>query len=391
MTDPEPVRGEGIAMASTGGSERFETVIIGGGQAGLAVGYHLARRERSVVILDANERIGDSWRKRWDSLRVFTPARYDGLPGWSFPAPGWSYPTKDEVADYLESYVARFRLPVRTGIRVDGLSQEDGGYAVTSGLRRYQADNVVVATGGYRAPRIPVFASELDPNIVQLHSSEYRNPSQLREGGVLVVGAGNSGAEIALESSPNHQTWLSGRDTGQEPVRAGSLSDRLFTPPFWFMLSHVFTVRTPIGRRVRHQLSNRGLPLARVRRKDLIRAGIERVARVTGVRDGLPVLADGGVLDPANVIWCTGFVPDFGWIDLPVFDRDGEPRHERGVVRSDPGLYFIGLFFLSAGSSSLIGGVGRDARHIARHIALERAEGGPAEPEASRTSANASD
>ena len=155
-------------MASTGGSERFETVIIGGGQAGLAIGYHLARRERSVVILDANERIGDSWRKRWDSLRVFTPARYDGLPGWSFPAPGWSYPTKDEVADYLESYAARFRLPVRTGIRVDGLSREDGGYVVTSGLSRYEADNVVVATGGYQAPRIPVFAAELDPSIVQL-------------------------------------------------------------------------------------------------------------------------------------------------------------------------------------------------------------------------------
>jgi len=379
-----------MAMASTGGSERFETVIIGGGQAGLAVGYHLAKRERSFLILDANQRIGDSWRKRWDSLRVFTPARYDGLPGWSFPAPGWSYPTKDEVADYLESYAARFRLPVRTGIRIDGLSREHGGYMVTSGLSLYEADNVVVATGGYQAPRIPVFASELDPNIVQLHSSEYRNPSQLREGGVLVVGAGNSGAEIALESSPDHQTWLSGRDTGQEPVRAGGLPDRLFTPPFWFLLSHVFTLRTPIGRRVRHQLSNRGLPLARVRRKDLIRAGIERVPRVTGVRDGLPMLADGEILDVANVIWCTGFVPDFSWIDLPVFDPDGEPRHERGVVRSEPGLYFIGLFFLSAGSSSLIGGVGRDARHIALHIASQRADGGGADQEASRTSERAS-
>jgi len=356
-------------MASTDGSERFETVIIGGGQAGLAVGYHLARRDRSVVILDANERIGDSWRKRWDSLRVFTPARYDGLPGWSFPAPGWSYPTKDEVAAYLESYAARFRLPVRTKIRVDGLSREDGRYVVTSGPRWYEADNVVVATGGYQAPRIPVFAAELDPHIVQLHSSQYRNPSQLQEGGVLVVGAGNSGAEVALESSADHRTWLSGRDTGQEPVRAGGLPDRLFTPPFWFLLSHVLTVRTPMGRRVRNQLSDRGLPLVRVRRKDLIRAGIEQVPRVTGVRDGLPMLADGGARDVANVIWCTGFVPDFGWIDLPVFDGGGKLRHERGVVRSEPGCYFIGLFFLSAGSSSLIGGVGRDARRVALHIA----------------------
>jgi putative flavoprotein involved in K+ transport len=295
----------------------IETVIIGGGQAGLAVGYHLARRGRPFVILEAGERIGDSWRKRWDSLRVFTPARYDGLPGWSFPVPAWSYPTKDAVADYLESYAARFRLPVRTGIRVDKLSREGGGYGVTSELSWYEADNVVVATGGYQSPRIPVFASELDPNIVQLHSSEYRNPAQLRDGAVLVVGAGNSGAEIALESSARHLTWLCGRDTGQEPFARGT-ADRLFTPPFWFLLSHVLTVRTPIGRRARDQLSGRGLPLARVRRKDLTRAGIERVPRLTGVRDGLPMLADGVALAPANVIWCTGFVPDFSWID---------PRH----------------------------------------------------------------
>jgi putative flavoprotein involved in K+ transport len=363
-------------MTSTGDPERFKTVIIGGGQAGLAVGYHLARRDRSFVILDANERIGDSWRKRWDSLRVFTPARYDGLPGWSFPAPGWSYPTKDEVANYLESYAAQFQLPVRTGIHVRGLSREDGGYVVTAGQSRYEADNVVVATGGYQSPRIPVFASELDPAIRQLHSSDYRNPSQLRKGGVLVVGAGNSGAEIALESSAGHTTWLSGRDTGQEPVRAGTLPDRFFTPPFWFLLSLVLTVRTPIGRRARTQLSNRGLPLARVRRKDLVNAGVERVPRVTGVRDGRPMLADGRVLDPANVVWCTGFVPDFSWIDLPVFDQNGEPTHERGVVRSEPGLYFIGLFFQSAASSSLIGGAGRDARHVARQIVAQHPDGG---------------
>ena len=371
-------------MASSGGSERFETVIIGGGQAGLAVGYHLARRERSVVIVDANQRIGDSWRERWDSLRVFTPARYDALPGWSFPAPRWSYPTKDEVADYLESYATRFGLPVRSGIRVDALSREHDGYVVSSGPNRYQADNVVVATGGYQAPRIPVFATALDPSIVQFHSSQYRNPSQLRDGGVLVVGAGNSGAEIAVESSSGHQTWLSGRDTGQEPVRAGSLSDRLFTPPFWFLLSHVLTTRNPIGRNVRDQLSHQGLPLARVRRKDLVRARVERVPRVTGVRDGLPLLQDGAVLEVANVIWCTGFASDFSWIDLPVLDQDGQPSHQRGVVRSEPGLYFMGLFFQSAGTSSLIGGVGRDARHIARHITARPVGAGSMEEPAPR-------
>ena len=278
-------------MASHWRDEHFETVIIGGGQAGLAVGYYLAKQERSFVILDAGERLGDPWRKRWDSLRVFTPARYDGLPGWSFPAPGWSYPTKDEVADYLESYAARFRLPVRTGTRVDGLWRENDGYVVTSGLSRYSADNVVVATGGYPTPRIPAFAAELDREILQLHSSEYRNPTQLRQGGVLVVGAGNSGAELALEASADHQTWLSGRDTGQEPLRAGGLLDRFLTPPFWFLLSHVLTVRTPIGRGPGPTLQPR-TPSRTGQAAGSHRAGIERLPRVTAVRDGLPLTAD---------------------------------------------------------------------------------------------------
>ena len=215
----------------SGTPERIETIVIGGGQSGLAVGYHLARQGRPFVILDANERIGDSWRKRWDSLRVFTPARLDGLPGMPFPAPASSFPTKDEVADYLVAYAARFDLPVRTGVRVDGLSRFGDRFVVTSGDRRFEADNVVVATGAYHNPRVPVFAPELDPAIVQVHSSEYRNPSQLQEGGVLVVGAGNSGAEIALEASRGHRTWLSGRDTGHEPVRAGAWPGQAGHPP----------------------------------------------------------------------------------------------------------------------------------------------------------------
>ena len=362
----------------SGTPDRIETIVIGGGQSGLAVGYHLMRQGRPFVILDANERIGDSWRKRWDSLRVFTPARLDGLPGMPFPAPASSFPTKDEVADYLVAYAARFDLPVRTGVRVDGLSRLGDRFVVASGDRRFEADNVVVASGAYHHPRVPVFAPELDPAIVQLHSSEYRNPSQLQEGGVLVVGAGNSGAEIALEVSRGHRTWLSGRDPGQEPVRPGSGRDRLVTPLMWFVAMHVLTVRTPIGRKVRQKFRSRGIPLARVRRKDLTAAGIELVPRTAGARDGLPVLEDGRVLDVANVIWCTGFVPDFAWIDLPVFDEDGDPVHDRGIVGSEPGLYFVGLFFLYALASSLIGGVGRDAEHIAKHIASSRQNGRPA-------------
>jgi putative flavoprotein involved in K+ transport len=232
------------------------------------------------------------------------------------------------------------------------------------------AQNVVVATGAYHTPRIPAFSTELDPSIVQLHSRDYRRPSQVRSGGVLVVGAGNSGAEIALELSRDHQVWLSGRDTGQEPTRAGSLPDQLFTHVLWFMATTVLTVKTPMGRKVRDHFFDppRGIPLGRVRRKDFAAAGIERVARVSGVREGLPVLEDGKSLQASNVIWCTGFTPRYDWIDLSLPMHSGLPVHDRGIVGACPGLYFVGLPFLYSLSSILVGGVGRDAEYIVDRI-----------------------
>jgi putative flavoprotein involved in K+ transport len=349
----------------------YDVVVIGGGQAGLSVGYQLIRRGLSFVILDAGNKVGDAWRNRWDSLRLFTPARYSELAGMHFPAPPHSYPTKDEVADYLEAYAARFDLPVRTGIRVDKLSKQGDRFLMSAGNLQFEADNVVVATGGYQGPAVPAFARELDPNIVQLHSSEYRRPSQLQEGNVLVVGAANSGAEIALEVSRSHQTYLSGRHPGSEPTRAGSLTDRLVTPFIWFFFSRVLTVNTSFGRKMALELRSHGLPLARVKPADLLAAGVERVfARTVGVQGGLPLLDDGRVLNVANVIWCTGFKPDFSWIDLAVVGADGEPTHQRGVVATEPGLYFVGLFFQSAATSSLIGGVAKDAAYIAEQIAV---------------------
>ena len=354
---------------SAGDSERIETVIIGGGQAGLSVGYHLARRGQPFVILDANQRIGDVWRNRWDSLRLFSPARYNGLAGLPFPAPAWSFPSKNEMADYLEAYAARFQLPVRTGVRVDRLSRHDGRLVVAAGERRWEADNVVVAMATWQQPRIPGFARELDPGIVQLHSLDYRNPSQLRDGGVLMVGAGNSGAEIALDAAPAHPTWLSGRDTGHIPFRIDGVAARLLLRLVFRVLFHrVLTTDTPMGRKQRPHLTSQGLPLVRSRSQDLAAAGVERVPRLVGVRDGQPVLADGRVLEVANVIWCTGFDPGFSWIDLPVLGEHDEPVQQRGVVTSQPGLYFVGLHFLYAASSAMIHGVGRDAEHIADAI-----------------------
>ena len=358
----------------TPATERFETVVIGGGQTGLTVGYHLAQLGQPFVILDASERIGDSWRQRWDSLRLFTPACYDGLPGWPFPASAWSFPTKDEMADYLEAYVAQFDFPIRSGFRVDRLSRAGNRYILASQGRRVEADNVVVAMSSYQRPAVPEFAMELDPGILQLHSDEYRNPAQLRDGGVLVVGAGNSGADIALDVAGEHPTWMSGRSVGHVPVRIEGTAARLLLVRLVLrvLFHRVLTVEHCIGRQVQSRVLSRGGPLIRVKPRDICAAGIDRVPRVVGVLEGMPLLADQRLLKVANVVWCTGFRPDFSWIDLPDFGAQ-EPWRHRGIVPSQPGLYFVGLLFLYAMSSSMIHGVGRDAERVATLIASRQA------------------
>ncbi len=349
--------------------QRVETLVIGGGQAGLAVGYHLTRRDRPFLIVDAHDRIGDAWRTRWDSLRLFTPNRFNSMPGMRIPGPRWAFPTKDEFADYLESYARRFDLPVWTGVEVERLTRNGECFTATARDRRFDADNVVVAMSSWQQPRRPDFAADLDPSITQVHVADYRNPRQLREGGVLVVGAGNSGAEVAKELSATHQVWLSGPDTGHLPFRPTSRIAHVLMPFVGRVIFHrVLTTSTPIGRRARPRILAEGDPLIRVKPKDLAAAGVERVPRTTGVHEGLPQLEDGRGLDVANVIWCSGFHPGFSWIDLPVLGPD-EPTHDRGVVESEPGLYFVGLRFLYAKSSEQIHGVGRDAARIAGHIA----------------------
>jgi putative flavoprotein involved in K+ transport len=255
-------------------------------------------------------------------------------------------------------------------VRVERLLRDGDRFVVETQEAVFKAENVVVAMADFQRPRVPEFAEELDKDIVQLHSYEYRNPSQLRDGAVLVVGAGNSGAEISLDLSSTHRTWMSGRDTGHMPFRIEGNASRLLLAPLVlrFVFHRVLTVNTPIGRRARPRILSRGAPVIRVKPGDLTSAGVERVPRVIGVRDGLPLLEDDRTLDAANVIWCTGFHPGFSWIDLPIFGKEG-PIHERGVVKSEPGLYFVGLEFLYAMSSVMVHGIGRDAEHIASHIA----------------------
>ncbi len=357
--------------------ERFDVVVVGAGQAGLSVGHHLAKRGVRFVILDAEARVGDVWRRRWDSLRLFTPARFDALDGMRFPAPGDHFPTKDEMADYLEAYARRFALPIRGGTRVERLFRRDGRYVLLANGREIEADQVVVAMASYQRPRVPAFAAQLALEVNQIHSSRYRGPAQIRAGDVLLVGAGNSGAEIAVELARRGQrVFLSGRDVGHVPFRIGGwVGLRIAGPIVLRLVFHrLLTVRTRIGRKARPKFLGEGAPLIRTRPRELAAAGVTRVARVTGARDGKPLLADGRVLDVGNVVWCTGFHAGFSWIDLPIFDDHGEPRHAEGVVQDAPGLYFVGLHFLFALSSTMVHGVGRDAARIAGKVAARAAE-----------------
>jgi putative flavoprotein involved in K+ transport len=333
----------------------------------------LSRLGRPCVVLEGGARIGDAWRNRYDSLRLFTPARYDGLPGLRFPAPAWSFPGRDAMAEYLESYAAHFALPVRTGIRVDGLARSDDGFVVSAGDLRVYAYNVVLAIGAEQRPWLPPFGTELDERIVQLHSADYRNPAQLGEGNVLVVGAGNSGADLALEAARSgRRTWLSGRHPGQLPFRIETRRARLPVPLIFWAFRNVLSVRTPVGRKMRPKVLAHSGPLIRVKSADIEAAGIERVHRVAGVRDGLPLLEDGRVLDVGTVLWCTGFEPRVDWIEFPLYGEDGQPEHRRGVAVGQPGLYFVGAEFQQSLASAMIQGVGPDAAYVVRQIARHR-------------------
>lgn len=354
--------------------ELFDVIVIGAGQTGLSTGYYLSKTGLSFIILDANEKIGDSWRNRWDSLHLFTPAKFNGLAGMRFPAPSNSFPTKDEMADYLEYYAVHFNLPVRTGIKVTGLTKEGDLFYVTSNDQMFYAKNVVIAMSNFQNPRIPEFAGELNSDITQFHSLDYRKPSQFQEGDVLVVGAGNSGAEIALEASRNgHKVWLSGRDTGHVPFKIEGLPARLILIRLVLrvLFHRILTTNTPIGKKARPKLLSSGGMLIRIKPKEFEDAGIKRVPRVSGADKGLPLLKNGQILNVKNVVWCTGFYPSFSWIDIPVF-RDMEPMHDRGIVPKEPGLYFTGLHFLYSFSSTMVHGAARDAKHIVKSLMRRR-------------------
>jgi len=342
--------------------ERFETIVIGGGQAGLAVGHYLASDDADFVILDGASRIGDSWRRRWDSLRLFTPAAYSGLPGMPFPATPSHLPDKDEVADYLTRYAERFDLPVRLGTRVRSMGHDGVRFVVHAGDRVYESDQVVVATGPFQQPKLPALSARVAPEIHQVHSSDYHNPFELPDGPVLVVGAGNSGAQIALELAQSRRVWLAGRSPGHLPRRF--LGRDLFD---WvWPVMHRATMDSTLGQHMRTRAQH-GDQRIGISERALRTAGIVRVGRLVDERGGLPVCGD-TVVEPSAIVWCTGFEPDYRWIQLPVLNDAGAPSHRRGISSAVDGLYFAGLRFQYRVSSSLIGGVGHDAAFVATEI-----------------------
>jgi len=343
-----------------------EVVVIGGGQAGLAIGYFLARQGRRFTILEAAEEPAAAWRSRWDSLRLFTPVRYDSLPGLAFPGDAAGYPGRDDVVAYLTEYARRFELPVEYDSRVRSVRARDGeGFLVELADRAYEADQVVVATGPFQVPFTPPMAADLGDEVVQLHSSRYRSPDALPEGVALVVGGGNTGFQIAAELVATREVHLS-VGTRQMPLPQRFLGQDLFRYLEATGLMRK-TVTSRIGRRMKDRETLIGSAPRRARRQ-----GIQVLPRAIAAQDRSVRFADGAELAVDAVIWATGFRLDHSLVELPVFDERGDVRHERGVT-DVPGLYFVGLPWQHTRGSALLGWVKDDAEHIAQRIgAFER-------------------
>lgn len=358
-----------LASAGVGSGEArtsvtdVDVLVVGAGQAGLALGWHLRQQQRSFLLVDAGPEVGHVWRDRWDSLRLFTPAEYDDLPGMPFPAAAGSYPTKDEVADYLRVYAATFELPVRLDTRVTRLQQHGNRYVAHTATGPVTARQVVVATGPFQTPHTPAVASGLADDVVQLHSSGYRNPAQLADGPALVVGAANSGLQIALELAATRPVILS---AGSKPPM---LPQRFLGHDLFWWLTRTGALTKTADSRIARRMRRKGDLVIGTRPRDLTRAGITQRPRLVGTDGPGAHFADGTTVEAATVVWATGYRPDYSWLDVPgVVDDSGHVSHSRGLT-NQPGLAFLGLPWQHTRGSALLGFVKDDAAFLAGQLA----------------------
>jgi putative flavoprotein involved in K+ transport len=353
------------AAAGRQGDDALDVVVVGAGQAGLAIAWYLARQGLRFQVLEAAAGLGQSWRSRWDSLRLFTPARYDALPGMPFPAPADTYPTKEPVADYLQAYADAFQLPVRLNARVTSLSRSADGFDVRTADESFSARRVVVATGPFQVPFIPAAAGGLDSAVAQIHSADYRNPQALPDGPVLVVGGGNSGLQIAAELAASRRVHVS---VGTSPPM---LPQRLMGRDLFWWLTRLGLMRVPAESRLGRRVQARGEFVIGTSRRRLKRAGVTFRPRLVGADERTVRFADGSTLEVGVVLWATGYRSDYSWISIPDVVRDGRIVHRRGVT-DVPGLYFLGLSWQHTRGSALLGFVDDDASHVADRIAADR-------------------
>jgi putative flavoprotein involved in K+ transport len=341
--------------------EQLDVVVVGGSQSGLAMAWHLQRQGLNFVVLEAGPEVGHTWRSRWDTLKLFTPAQYDALPGMAFPAPADTYPTKDPVADYLQAYVAAHDLPVRVNARVTSLTRTDGGFEVQAAGQTYRARHVVVATGPFQVPFLPPMAAKLDATVTQLHSADYRNPQALPEGPALVVGGGNSGFQIAEELAATRTVDLSIATTyPMLPQRPGGRD------LFWW-LSRLGLLKVTVTSRPGRRMSRRDFVIGTNRRR-LERAGVRFRPRLVDAEGRTVRFADHRLLEDVGVVvWATGYRSDYGWLHIPGVVREGHVIHRRGVSEV-PGLYFLGLSWQHTRGSALLGFVNDDATFLADRI-----------------------
>jgi putative flavoprotein involved in K+ transport len=345
----------------------WHTIVIGGGQAGLATGYHLKKMNIDFLILDAEEQTGDSWRSRWNSLRLFTPAWNNGMPGCPFPGDHHSFPTKDEAADFLLEYKEKFDLPVLYNSRVMMAKKSTHGFQIKLKERSLETQNLVIATGNYTIPKIPGFAKELHTYVRQLHSSFYKSPDDLPFGNILVVGAGTSGFQIAMDLlHEKRSVYIAGKPTAQIP----DFIFKYFGKQFVWVNKYILNTSTPMGRKFQAAImKGKGAPLIHISPEEAQLAGVKILPRLKGAQEGWPVTENDERMEVSAIIWCTGFHPDYSWLDLPGAIADnGYPLTFRGISPNHPGLYFVGSSFQYSLTSTWMGGVGRDAAYVVNHL-----------------------